>query len=100
MKHNSNTTASLEPSTHAADFAQRLNVNEARLTSELRPHDVVFLYSSGAASLPFVADLMLAVNGKERSLAEYNLLFGQVCLRTIKTTPLDNGYVVIETAAI
>jgi hypothetical protein len=99
MKHNSNTTASLEPSTHAADFAQRLNVNEARLTSELRPH-CDFLYSSGAASLPFVADLMLAVNGKERSLAEYNVLFDQVGLRTIKTTPLDNGYGVIETAAI
>lgn len=65
-----------------------------------RNHDLVFLYSSGAASLPFVADLMPAVNGKERSLAEYNVLFDQVGLRTIKTTPLDNGYVVIETAAI
>jgi hypothetical protein len=39
-----------------------------------------------------------AVNGKERSLAEYNDLFEKVGLRTIKTTPLDNGYVVIETA--
>jgi UDP:flavonoid glycosyltransferase YjiC (YdhE family) len=65
-----------------------------------RNYDVVFLYSSGTAGLPFVADLMLAVNGKERSLAEYNFLFDQVGLRTIKTTPLDNGYVVIETAAI
>jgi UDP:flavonoid glycosyltransferase YjiC (YdhE family) len=65
-----------------------------------RNHDLVFLYSSDAASLPFGADLMLAVNGKERSLAEYNVLFDQVGLRTIKTTPLDNGYVVIETAAI
>jgi hypothetical protein len=99
MKTNANTTARLESSTSAADFAQRAKVNEARLTSELRPHDD-FLYSSGAASLPFVADLMLAVNGKERSLAEYNVLFDQVGLRTIKTTPLDNGYVVIETAAI
>ena len=46
----------------------------------------------------FDLHLMLAVNGKERSLAEYNGLFDQVGLRTIKTTPLDNGYVVIETA--
>ncbi len=72
MKTNADSTASLEPSTHAADFAQRVNVNEARLTSELRPH-YDFLHSSGAASLPFVADLMLAVNGKERRLAEYNV---------------------------
>ena len=40
-----------------------------------------------------------AGNGKERSLAEYSVLFDNVGLRTIKTTPLDNGYVVIETAA-
>jgi hypothetical protein len=42
---------------------------------------------------------MLAVNGKERSVAEYSVLFDKVGLRRIKTTPLDNGYVVIETAA-
>ena len=46
----------------------------------------------------FDLHLMLAVNGKERSLAEYNGLFENVGLRTVKTTPLDNGYVVIETA--
>ena len=48
----------------------------------------------------FDLHLMLAVNGKERSLAEYRVLFDKVGLRTIKTTPLDNGYVVIETAAL
>jgi hypothetical protein len=42
---------------------------------------------------------MLAGNGKERSLAEYSVLFDKVGLRTIKTTTLDNGDVVIETAA-
>jgi hypothetical protein len=47
----------------------------------------------------FDLHLMLAVNGKERSLVQYNVLFGKVRLRTIKTTPLANGYVVIETAA-
>jgi O-methyltransferase domain len=47
----------------------------------------------------FDLHLMLAVNGKERSVAEYSVLFDKVGLRRIKTTPLDNGYVVIETAA-
>jgi hypothetical protein len=47
----------------------------------------------------FDLHLMLAVNGRERSVAEYRVLFDKVGLRTIKTTPLDNGYVVIETAA-
>jgi O-methyltransferase domain len=47
----------------------------------------------------FDLHLMLAVNGRERSIAEYSVLFDKVGLRTIKTTPLDNGYVVIEAAA-
>ena len=47
----------------------------------------------------FDLHLMLAVNGREPSVAEYGVLFDKVGLRTIKTTPLDNGYVVIETAA-
>jgi methylglyoxal synthase len=38
MKTNPNSTASLEPSTNAADFAERVRVNQAKLTSELRPH--------------------------------------------------------------
>jgi hypothetical protein len=37
MKTNANSTASLEPRTHAADFAQRVRVNQAKLTSELKP---------------------------------------------------------------
>src|SRR5260221_13507774 len=38
MKTNPNSTASLEPSTNAPDFAERVRVNQAKLTSELRPH--------------------------------------------------------------
>ena len=38
MKTNANSTASPEPSTHAADLAQRVNVNQAKLTAELGPH--------------------------------------------------------------
>jgi hypothetical protein len=37
MKTNPNSTASLELSTNAA-FAERVRVNQAKLTSELRPH--------------------------------------------------------------
>ena len=40
---------------------------------------------------------MLAVNGMERTIAEYVALFEKVGLRLTKTTLLDNGYVVIET---
>jgi hypothetical protein len=47
----------------------------------------------------FDLHLMLAGNGKERSVAEYGVLFEKAGLRTIKNRPLDNGYVVIETAA-
>ena len=37
MKTNPNSTASLEPSTNAA-FAERVSVNQAKLTSGLGPH--------------------------------------------------------------
>ena len=47
----------------------------------------------------FDLHLMLAVNGRERSVAEYSVLFEKVGLRTINATPLDNGYVAIEAAA-
>ena len=46
----------------------------------------------------FDLHLMLAVKGKERTVAEYGVLFDKVGLHPIKTTPLSNGYVVIETA--
>jgi hypothetical protein len=43
--------------------------------------------------------MMVATDGRERSLSEYDALFRQADLRRVRTTPLDNGYVVIETAA-
>jgi GMC oxidoreductase len=49
MKTHANGTASLEPSTHPADFAQRVNVNEAKLTSELRPHYDFIVCGSGSS---------------------------------------------------
>ena len=55
MKTNANNTASLEPSTHAADFAQGVNANEARLTSELRQHYNFIVCGSGSSgsAVPF-----------------------------------------------
>jgi choline dehydrogenase len=49
MKTNANSTASLEPSTDAADFAERVRVNQAKLTSELRPHYDFIVCGSGSA---------------------------------------------------
>ena len=52
MKTNANSTASLEPSTHAADFAERVRVNQAKLVSELRPlHDFIVFGSGTSGSV-------------------------------------------------
>ena len=44
--------------------------------------------------------MMVAIDGRERSLSEYDALFTQAGLRRVRTMPLDNGYVVVETAAV
>jgi choline dehydrogenase len=49
MKTNANSTASPEPSTDAADFAERVRVNQAKLTSELRPHYDFIVCGSGSS---------------------------------------------------
>ena len=49
MKTNANSTASLEPSTHAADFAERVRMNQAKLVSELRPHYDFIVCGSGSS---------------------------------------------------
>ena len=43
--------------------------------------------------------MLVATDGRERSLSEYDRLFSKAGLRRIRTTPLDNGYVIIETTA-
>lgn len=43
--------------------------------------------------------MLVATDGRERSLSEYDGLFSKAGLCRIRTTPLDNGYVVIETTA-
>src|SRR6195256_4397343 len=49
MKTNANSTASLEPSTYAADFAERVRMNQAKLVSELRPHYDFIVCGSGSS---------------------------------------------------
>jgi hypothetical protein len=43
--------------------------------------------------------MLVATDGRERSLSEYDGLFSKAGLRRIRTTPLDNGYVIIEATA-
>jgi choline dehydrogenase len=52
MKTNANSTASLEPSTYVADFAERVRMNQAKLNSELKPlYDFIVCGSGSSGSV-------------------------------------------------
>jgi hypothetical protein len=50
MKSNANNAARLESSTHAVDPAERVRVNQAKLTSQLRSHYDFIVCGAGSTS--------------------------------------------------
>jgi choline dehydrogenase len=60
MKINTNIAANAEPGIQSEDFAERVRVNQAKLTSELRPHYDFIVCGSGSSGS--VAVRLLAEN--------------------------------------
>jgi hypothetical protein len=84
----------LENCRHAMRPGARLVIIEAFLPEA--GEDVSLTMSD--AQVPLIdLHMMVSSDGRERSLGEYDALFERARLRRVRTLPLNNGYVVIET---
>jgi choline dehydrogenase len=92
MKTNTNIAANAEPGIQSEDFAERVRVNQAKLTFELRPHYDFIVCGSGSsgsvvarrlAENPDVSVLLLEAGGPTICPASWRPVNGTPILEAI-----------------